>query len=76
MATDQTILSTPSLDKQLKSLSMMAGRMRSTLLPMRTSLPPNVIDELSQIEARLHRASLEVGSVDEERKNLFARAHQ
>jgi PAS domain S-box-containing protein len=74
MATDQTILSTPSLDKQLKSLSMMAGRMRSALLPMRTSLPPNVIDELSQMEARLHRASLEVGSVDEERKNLFALA--
>ncbi len=74
MATDQTIQSTPSLDKQLKSLSMMAGRMRSTLLPMRTSLPPNVIDELSQMEARLHRASLEVGSVDEERKNLFALA--
>lgn len=74
MATDQTIQSTPSLDKQLKGLSMMAGRMRSALLPMRTSLPPNVIDELSQMEARLHRASLEVGSVDEERKNLFALA--
>jgi PAS domain S-box-containing protein len=74
MATDQTIQSTPSLDKQLKGLSMMAGKMRSALLPMRTSLPPNVIDELSQMEARLHRASLEVGSVDEERKNLFALA--
>jgi PAS domain S-box-containing protein len=74
MATDQTIQSTPSLDKQLKGLSLMAGRMRSALLPMRTNLPPNVIDELSQMEARLHRASLEVGSVDEERKNLFALA--
>jgi PAS domain S-box-containing protein len=74
MATDQTIQSTPSLDKQLKALSLTAGRMRSALLPMRASLPPNVIDDLSQMESRLHKASLEVGSVDEERKNLFALA--
>ena len=74
MATDQTIQSTPTLDKQLKALSQMAGKMRSTLLPMRASLPPTVLDELSQMETRLHRASLEVGSVAEERKNLFALA--
>jgi adenylate cyclase len=74
MATDQTIASTPSLDKQLKALSQTAGKLRSVLLPMRASLPPNICDELSQMEIRLHRASQEVGSVAEERKNLFALA--
>ncbi len=74
MATDQTIQSTPSLDMQLKALSQAAGKMRSTLLPIRASLPPGVLDDLSQMETRLHRASLEVGSVAEERKNLFALA--
>jgi adenylate cyclase len=65
---------TPSLDQQLKSLSQMAGKMRSALLPMRASLPANICDELSHMEVRLHRASLQVGSVAEERKNLFALA--
>jgi adenylate cyclase len=74
MATDQTIQTTPSLDKQLKALSQAAGKMRSMLLPVRTSIPPGILDELSQMETRLHRASLEVGSVAEERKNLFALA--
>ena len=64
----------PSLDQQLKSLSQMAGKMRSALLPMRANLPANICDELSHMEIRLHRASLEVGSVAEERKNLFALA--
>jgi adenylate cyclase len=65
---------TPPLDQQLKTLSQMAGKMRSTLLPMRASIPPNICDDLSHMEIRLHRASLEVGSVAEERKNLFALA--
>jgi adenylate cyclase len=64
----------PSLDQQLKSLSQMAGKLRSTLLPVRASIPANICDDLSQMEIRLHRASQEVGSVAEERKNLFALA--
>jgi adenylate cyclase len=74
MATDQTVVSTPSLSQQLKALSQMAAKMRASLLPIRTSLPPNLLDELSQMETRLHRASQDVGSVAEERKNLFALA--
>jgi len=65
---------TPPLDQQLKAISQMAGKLRSTLLPMRASIPPNICDDLSHMEIRLHRASQEVGSVAEERKNLFALA--
>jgi adenylate cyclase len=74
MTTDQTVVSTPSLSQQLKALSQMAGKTRASLLPLRTSLPPGILDELSQMETRLHRASLEASSVVEERKNLFALA--
>ena len=74
MTTDQTVASTPTLAQQLKALSQTAGRVRSALLPARASLAPGILDELSQMENRLHRASLEVGSVAEERKNLFALA--
>jgi PAS domain S-box-containing protein len=42
--------------------------------PVVIGIPPGILDELSQMETRLHRASLEVGSVAEERKNLFALA--
>ncbi len=69
MMTDSTPV---SVDLQIKALSQAAGKLRSSLLPVRASLPPNTLEELSQLESRLYRISQEVAAFDEERKNLIA----
>lgn len=69
MMTDSTPV---SVDLQLKSLSQAAGKLRSSLLPLRASLPPNTLEELSQMESRLYRLSQAVAAFNEERKNLIA----
>lgn len=62
----------PSVDQQIKALSQAAGQIRSTVLPVRASLPPNTLEELSQLESRLYRLAQEVAAFAEERKNLIA----
>lgn len=69
MMTDSTPV---SVDLQIKALSQAAGKLRSSLLPVRASLPPNILEELSHLESRLYRISQEVAAFDEERKNLIA----
>jgi PAS domain S-box-containing protein len=65
--------STPvSVDLQIKALSQAAGKIRSSILPMRSNLPPTTLEELSHLESRLYRLSQEVAAFAEERKNLLA----
>ncbi len=65
--------STPiSVDLQIKALSQVAGKIRSSVLPIRSSLPPTTLEELSHLESRLYRVSQEVAAFTEERKNLLA----
>lgn len=61
-----------SVDQQLKALSQSVGQIRSSVLPMRTSLPQSTLEELSQLESRLYRLGQEVAAFAEERKNLIA----
>jgi PAS domain S-box-containing protein len=68
---------TPSslpLDKQILVLSQQAGHVRSGLLGIRNQLQPNTLEELSQIESRLHKASQEVATSLEKYTNLAALA--
>ncbi len=50
----------------------MAGKIRSSVLPMRANLPPTTLEELSQLESRLYRLAQEVAAFAEERDNLLA----
>lgn len=61
-----------SVDLQIKALSQAAGKIRSSILPMRGSLPPTTLDELSHLESSLYRLSQEAAAFAEERKNLLA----
>ncbi len=69
---NKTITATISVDAQMKGLSELAGRIRSGILPIRNSLPSTTLEELSQLESRLHRLGQEVNAFAEERNNLFA----
>lgn len=69
---NKTITATISVEMQVKALSELAGKIRTGILPLRTNLPTTTLEELSQLETRLHRLSQEVGAFAEERKNLFA----
>ncbi len=65
--------STPiSVDVQIKALSQTAGQIRSSILPVRNSLPPTTLEDLSHLESRLYRLAQEVAAFAEERKNLLA----
>lgn len=66
------ITATISVDGQMKALSELAGRIRSSILPLRNNLPSSTLEELSQLETRLHRLAQEVNAFAEERNNLFA----
>lgn len=61
-----------SVDLQIKALSQAAGKIRSSILPLRGSLPPTTLDELSHLESSLYRLSQEAAEFAEERKNLLA----
>lgn len=63
-----------TLDKQILALSQQTGRVRSGLLGIRSQLQPNTLEELSQIESRLHKTSQEVATSLEKYKNLAALA--
>ncbi len=60
------------VEQQVKNLSQLAGQVRSSLLPLRGSLPANTVEELSQLESRLYRLSQGMTAFAEERKNLLA----
>jgi len=62
------------LDKEILALSQQAGHVRSGLLLLRDKLQPNTLEDLSQIESRLHRASQEVATSLEKYNNLAALA--
>lgn len=65
--------STPvSVDVQIKALSQAAGQIRSSILPIRNSLPPTTLEDLSHLESRLYRLAQDVAAFAEERKNLLA----
>jgi PAS domain S-box-containing protein len=61
-----------TVDQQIKALSLAAGQIRSAVLPVRNSLPPTTLEELSQLESRLYHVAQEVAAFTEERKNLIA----
>ena len=61
-----------SVDQQLKKLSQSAGHIRTLILPLRSSLAPSTLEELSQMESHLFRIAQEVAAFAEERKNLIA----
>ena len=69
---NKTITATITVDHQIKALSELAGRIRSAILPARASLPPTTLEELSQLESRLHRLAQEAAAFTEERNNLIA----
>jgi PAS domain S-box-containing protein len=61
-----------NVENQIKLLSQMAGQLRTSLLPLRASLPETTTEQLSQLESRLYRISQDVAAFTEERKNLIA----
>jgi PAS domain S-box-containing protein len=61
-----------TIDQQVKALSQSAGQIRSALLPVRSSLPEGITEQLSQLESKLYRISQDVAAFSEERKNLIA----
>ncbi len=61
-----------NVEKQLINLSHSVGQLRSTILPMRSTLHPNTLEEMSQVESQLFRISQDVAAFTEERKNLLA----
>lgn len=60
------------VDQQMKTLSQLAGQVRTSILPMRASLQPDTLENLSQLESRLYRLAQEVAAFAEERSNLLA----
>ncbi|MEJ5224644.1 MAG: adenylate/guanylate cyclase domain-containing protein [Anaerolineales bacterium] len=66
--------SSPSVEQQITSLSQSIGQLRSTLMPVRASLPAGTLEALSQAEARLLQLGREVSKFAKERKDLLALA--
>lgn len=65
--------STPiPVDHQIKALIQMAGRIRSSVLPVRSNLPPNTLEDLSQMDSGLSQLAQDVEAFAEERDNLLA----
>jgi PAS domain S-box-containing protein len=60
------------VEQQMKSLSQLAGQIRTSILPIRTTLQPDTLENLSQLESRLYRLAQEVTAFAEERNNLLA----
>jgi adenylate cyclase len=62
------------LDKQILAISKLTNQMRLSLQAVRASLPPDTIEELSNLEKMLFQVSKQVSLVDEERRKLLALA--
>jgi PAS domain S-box-containing protein len=60
------------VDQQMKSLSQLAGQIRTSILPIRATVQPDTLENLSQLESRLYRLAQEVAAFAEERNNLLA----
>ncbi len=62
------------LNEQILALSKITGQMRNTLQTVRSSLPPNTLEGLSNLESRLFQVGKEVTAVEEGRSKLLALA--
>jgi PAS domain S-box-containing protein len=62
------------LNEKILSLSKQVGQMRSTLQPVRASLPPNMLENLSGLESTLYQISRQATAVEDERSKLLALA--
>ena len=67
--------STATLDEQILAISKLAGQMRNSLQTVRTSLPSDTLEKLSNLESLLFQASKQVNAVEEERRKLLALAN-
>jgi PAS domain S-box-containing protein len=65
---------TSALNEQILALSKLAGQVRSNLQVVRSSLPPDTLETLSNLEGTLYQVSRQVTAVEEERHKLFALA--
>ena len=62
------------LNEQILAISKLTGQMRTSLHGFRSSLPPNTLEGLSNLEDMLFRLSKQVGLIEEERSKLLALA--
>jgi PAS domain S-box-containing protein len=60
------------LNEQILAISKLTGQMRTSLQSVRTSLPPNTLEGLSNLESMLFRVSKQVTLIEEERSKLLA----
>ena len=63
------------LNEQLLALGKLTGQMRDTLQTVRASLPPDTLEELSNLESTLYSVSRQVTAVEDERSKLLALAN-
>ena len=63
------------LNEQILALSKLTGQMRSSLQVVRSSLPPDTLEGLSNLENMLFQVSKQVIAVEEERSKLLALAN-
>ena len=63
-----------SLNEQILALSKLTSQMRNTLQTIRTTLPPDTLEKLSNLESSLYQVSQQVTAVEEERSKLLALA--
>jgi adenylate cyclase len=62
------------LTEQILAISKLVGQMRSSLQTVRSSLPPDTLEGLSNLESNLFQVSKSVTAVEEERSKLLALA--
>ena len=63
---------TPALlNEQILAISKLTGQMRTSLQTVRSSLPPNTLEGLSNLESMLFRVSKQVNLIEEERINCW-----
>ena len=62
------------LNEQILAISKLTGQMRTSLQAVRSSLPPNTLEGLSNLESMLFRVSKQVNLIEEERSKLMALA--
>lgn len=61
-----------TVDQQISGLSQNVGQLRSSLMPVRASLPAGTLESLSQVESRLFQLGREVSRFTKERQDLLA----
>jgi adenylate cyclase len=63
------------LNAQILAISKLTGQMRTSLQTVRSSLPPDTLEGLSNLESMLYQVSKQVTAVEEERSKLLALAN-